>query len=136
MKSENSGTLNQEYLELMINHSKQQDISNNTNVKQGHWSQEEHQQYVQFLLRVKGSGDTQRKGQPLFKRMSQIIGTRTPSQCRSHHQKFNPFNPRLRRNHKRKLLAKIDKPFQRTKQLIRKYFSKHKIHSDDENYNE
>ncbi|CAD8048871.1 unnamed protein product [Paramecium primaurelia] len=136
MKSENSGTLNQEYLELTINHSKQQDISNSNNVKQGHWTQEEHHQYVQFLLRVKGSGDSQRKGQPLFKRMSQIIGTRTPSQCRSHHQKFNPFNPRLRRNHKRRQLAKIEKPFQRTKQLIRQYFNKHKIHSDDENHNE
>ncbi|CAK82235.1 unnamed protein product (macronuclear) [Paramecium tetraurelia] len=136
MKSENSGPLNQEYLELTINHPKQQDISNSTNAKQGHWSQEEHQQYVQFLLRAKGSGDSQRKGQPLFKRMSQIIGTRTPSQCRSHHQKFNPFNPRLRRNHKRRQLAKIEKPFNRTKQLIRQYFNKHKIHSDDENENE
>ncbi|CAD8140897.1 unnamed protein product [Paramecium octaurelia] len=136
MKSENSGTLIQEYLELTLNPSKQQDISNSTNVKQGHWSQEEHQQYVQFLLRVKGSGDSHRKGQPLFKRMSQIIGTRTPSQCRSHHQKFNPFNPRLRRNHKRRQLAKIEKPFNRTKQLIRQYFNKHKIHSDDENENE
>ncbi|CAD8060604.1 unnamed protein product [Paramecium sonneborni] len=136
MKSENSGTLNQEYLELTINPLKQQDISNNTNVKQGHWSQEEHQQYVQFLLRVKGSGDTQRKGQPLFKRMSQIIGTRTPSQCRSHHQKFNPFNPRLRRNHKRRQIVKIEKPFPRTKQIIRHYFNKHKTHSDDENQNE
>ncbi|CAD8151800.1 unnamed protein product [Paramecium pentaurelia] len=136
MKSENSGTLNQEYLELMINQSKQQDISNSTNVKQGHWSQEEHQQYVQFLLRVKGSGDTQRKGQPLFKRMSQIIGTRTPSQCRSHHQKFNPFNPRLRKNHKKRQLKKTEKPFQRTKQLIRQYLNKHKIHSDEENHKE
>ncbi|CAD8052273.1 unnamed protein product [Paramecium primaurelia] len=136
MKSENSGTLNQEYLELMINQSKQQDISNSTNVKQGHWSQEEHQQYVQFLLRVKGSGDTQRKGQPLFKRMSQIIGTRTPSQCRSHHQKFNPFNPRLRKNQKKRQLKKTEKPFQRTKQLIRQYLNKHKIHSDEENHKE
>ncbi|CAK67524.1 unnamed protein product (macronuclear) [Paramecium tetraurelia] len=143
MKSENSGTLHHGYLELMINHSKQQDISNNTNAKQGHWSQEEHEQYVQFLLRVKGSGDTQRKGQPLFKRMSQIIGTRTPSQCRyyfqtnrSHHQKFNPFNPRLRKNHKKRQLIKAEKPFQRTKQLIRQYLNKHKIHSDDENQKE
>lgn len=23
--------------------------------------------------------------------MSELIGTRTPSQCRSHHQKFNPY---------------------------------------------
>ncbi|CAD8143924.1 unnamed protein product [Paramecium octaurelia] len=136
MKSENSGTQNNEDVELIINQSKQQDISNNTNAKQGHWSHEEHEQYVQFLLRVKGSGDTQRKGQPLFKRMSQIIGTRTPSQCRSHHQKFNPFNPRLRKNHKKRQLIKTEKPFQRTKQLIRQYLNKHKIHSDDENQKE
>ncbi|CAD8150162.1 unnamed protein product [Paramecium pentaurelia] len=132
MKSENSGSLHSEYLELNLNNSKQQDLSNSTHIKSGHWSEEEHQQYVQFLLRAKGSGDSQRKGQPLFKRMSQIIGTRTPSQCRSHHQKFNPFNPRLRRNHKIKKLPKIEKPILRSKQIMRKYFSQNKVHSEDE----
>ncbi|CAK56230.1 unnamed protein product (macronuclear) [Paramecium tetraurelia] len=132
MKSENSGSLHPDYLELNLNNSKQQDLSNSTLIKSGHWSEEEHQQYVQFLLRVKGSGDSQRKGQPLFKRMSQIIGTRSPSQCRSHHQKFNPFNPRLRRNHKKKKLPKIEKPVLRSKQIMRQYFSENKVHSEDE----
>ncbi|CAD8055271.1 unnamed protein product [Paramecium sonneborni] len=132
MKSEISGSQNPDYLDLNLNHSKQQDLSNSTHIKSGHWSEEEHLQYVQFLLSVKGSGNSQRKGQPLFKRMSQIIGTRTPSQCRSHHQKFNPFNPRLRRNHKKNKMPNIEKPIMRSKQIMRQYFFQNKIHSEDE----
>ncbi|CAK70278.1 unnamed protein product (macronuclear) [Paramecium tetraurelia] len=55
----------------------------------GHWTQEEHQKYLKFLedhAHIK-------KNNKIFKPMSDVIGTRSPSQCRSHHQKFNPFSP-------------------------------------------
>lgn len=32
-----------------------------------------------------------KKTSKIFKQMSELIGSRTPSQCRSHHQKFNPY---------------------------------------------
>jgi hypothetical protein len=37
------------------------------------------------------SSSTMKKTSKIFKQMSELIGSRTPSQCRSHHQKFNPF---------------------------------------------
>jgi hypothetical protein len=33
-----------------------------------------------------------KKTNKIFKLMSDIIKSRSPSQCRSHHQKFNPFS--------------------------------------------
>ncbi|CAD8112526.1 unnamed protein product [Paramecium sonneborni] len=81
--------------------------------KFGHWNQEEHLQYLRFLQ----ENTNHNKGQRLFKRMSQIIGTRTPSQCRSHHQKFNPQKPNGKITYVKLL---------KTKQLVRLYMRKHK----------
>ncbi|CAD8138204.1 unnamed protein product [Paramecium octaurelia] len=59
----------------------------------GHWTKEEHEKYLKFL-----EDNTQmKKNNKIFKPMSEIIGTRSPSQCRSHHQKFNPSSPLTQR---------------------------------------
>jgi hypothetical protein len=41
-----------------------------------------------------------KKTSKIFKLMSEIIGTRSPSQCRSHHQKFNPFVHHIKKRQK------------------------------------
>ncbi|CAD8083654.1 unnamed protein product [Paramecium primaurelia] len=87
--------------------------------KCGHWNNEEHESYLRFLQ----ENANHNKGQRLFKRMSQIIGTRTPSQCRSHHQKFNPSKPCVK-------LTQIK--IMKTKQLVRLYMSKHQEKDEDE----
>ncbi|CAD8128306.1 unnamed protein product [Paramecium sonneborni] len=66
---------------------KHESISPKKNI--GHWSKEEHEKYLFFLeehLDIK-------KNNKIFKSMSEVIGTRSPSQCRSHHQKFKPLSP-------------------------------------------
>ncbi|CAD8066722.1 unnamed protein product [Paramecium sonneborni] len=55
----------------------------------GHWSYDEHQKYLRFLEDYAYI----KKNNKIFKPMSDVIGTRSPSQCRSHHQKFNPLSP-------------------------------------------
>ncbi|CAD8174705.1 unnamed protein product [Paramecium pentaurelia] len=96
-----------------------QDSSKKIQKKSGHWKQEEHESYLRFLQ----ENANHNKGQRLFKRMSQVIGTRTPSQCRSHHQKFNPQKP-------------CDKITQikilKTKQLVRLYMNRHKEKDEEE----
>ncbi|CAD8096194.1 unnamed protein product [Paramecium sonneborni] len=74
----------------------------------GHWTPEEHQTYVEFLEKHHTStmqNQQNRKNNKIFKLMSEIIGTRSPSQCRSHHQKFNPYTPagqkRIKKNKKK-----------------------------------
>ncbi|CAD8195920.1 unnamed protein product [Paramecium pentaurelia] len=70
------------------------DSPQNQKKNQGHWSSLEHQVYVEFLkLHYNTTMQSQqnRKNNKIFKLMSMTIGTRSPSQCRSHHQKFNPF---------------------------------------------
>ncbi|CAK91827.1 unnamed protein product (macronuclear) [Paramecium tetraurelia] len=65
----------------------------------GHWSKLEHQLYLQFvndheeILRSKYD----KKSKKIFKLMSQCILTRTATQCRSHHQKFNPLQKSKRK---------------------------------------
>ncbi|CAK82114.1 unnamed protein product (macronuclear) [Paramecium tetraurelia] len=59
----------------------------------GHWTKEEHEKYLQFLE----DHAHLKKNNKIFKPMSEIIGTRSPSQCRSHHQKFNPLSPQVQR---------------------------------------
>ncbi|CAD8143651.1 unnamed protein product [Paramecium octaurelia] len=59
----------------------------------GHWTKEEHDKYLQFLE----DHAHLKKNNKIFKPMSEIIGTRSPSQCRSHHQKFNPQSPEVQR---------------------------------------
>ncbi|CAD8122791.1 unnamed protein product [Paramecium sonneborni] len=87
--------------------------------KQGHWTEIEHKTYLNFLEENKNHT----KGQRLFKKMSQIVGTRTPSQCRSHHQKFNP--------QKTKCLSETG--IWRSKQYARKYFALQKTLDQDSN---
>ncbi|CAD8196753.1 unnamed protein product [Paramecium pentaurelia] len=59
----------------------------------GHWTKQEHLLYLEFvknhesILRSKYD----KKSKKIFKLMSQYIPTRTATQCRSHHQKFNPL---------------------------------------------
>ncbi|CAD8058448.1 unnamed protein product [Paramecium sonneborni] len=59
----------------------------------GHWTKDEHEKYLQFLE----DHAHLKKNNKIFKPMSEIIGTRSPSQCRSHHQKFNPLSPQVQR---------------------------------------
>ncbi|CAK82355.1 unnamed protein product (macronuclear) [Paramecium tetraurelia] len=61
--------------------------------KNGHWTQKEHNLYLQFIETNKAimMKSHQKKQEKIFKQMSLVIKTRSPSQCRSHHQKFNPF---------------------------------------------
>ncbi|CAD8112135.1 unnamed protein product [Paramecium sonneborni] len=68
----------------------------------GHWSQQEHQTYLDFLQQHKEimESQDQKKSNKIFKQMSDIIGSRSPSQCRSHHQKFNPFIHQVKKRQK------------------------------------
>ncbi|CAD8115655.1 unnamed protein product [Paramecium sonneborni] len=96
-----------------------QESSKKISKKSGHWNQDEHESYLRFLQ----ENANHNKGQRLFKRMSQIIGTRTPSQCRSHHQKFNPIKPN----------GKITQiKILKTKQLVRLYMNKNKEKDEEE----
>ncbi|CAD8162934.1 unnamed protein product [Paramecium octaurelia] len=63
------------------------------NMNTGHWSTDEHSTYIQFLQQYENimASSMMKKTSKIFKQMSELIGTRTPSQCRSHHQKFNPY---------------------------------------------
>ncbi|CAD8068861.1 unnamed protein product [Paramecium sonneborni] len=62
-------------------------------INTGHWSTEEHTTYINFLQQYESimTSSMMKKTSKIFKQMSELIGTRTPSQCRSHHQKFNPY---------------------------------------------
>ncbi|CAD8114940.1 unnamed protein product [Paramecium sonneborni] len=59
----------------------------------GHWTKQEHLLYLEFvknhesILRSKYD----KKSKKIFKLMSHFIPSRTATQCRSHHQKFNPL---------------------------------------------
>ncbi|CAK80539.1 unnamed protein product (macronuclear) [Paramecium tetraurelia] len=59
----------------------------------GHWTQKEHRLYLQFIETNKEimMKSDMKKQEKIFKQMSIVIKSRSPSQCRSHHQKFNPF---------------------------------------------
>ncbi|CAD8062772.1 unnamed protein product [Paramecium sonneborni] len=59
----------------------------------GHWTPEEHQKYLRFLQ----DHTDIKKNNKIFKSMSDVVGTRSPSQCRSHHQKFNPLSPMVQK---------------------------------------
>lgn len=60
--------------------------------EQGHWTNKEHRLYLQFIESHKEimSDSDQKKMNKIFKQMSDFLKTRSASQCRSHHQKFNP----------------------------------------------
>ncbi|CAK65053.1 unnamed protein product (macronuclear) [Paramecium tetraurelia] len=93
--------------------------SKKINKKQGHWNEAEHKAYLSFLE----ENNNHTKGQRLFKKMSQVVGTRTPSQCRSHHQKFNPQKPHCH----------SETGILRSKQYARKYFAKQRTLEHDSN---
>lgn len=57
----------------------------------GRWTINENTTYVRFLLsnEVIVSQKRQRRKSKIFKKMSDLVVTRTPEQCRSHHQKMS-----------------------------------------------
>lgn len=57
---------------------KKADQSPSPRKHQGHWTKEEHQKYLKFLE----DHAHLKKNNKIFKPMSEIIGTRSPSQCR------------------------------------------------------
>ncbi|CAD8122515.1 unnamed protein product [Paramecium sonneborni] len=80
------------------------DLPQNIKKNQGHWTTKEHQIYVEFLKQHHNTtmqNQQNRKNNKIFKLMSMTIGTRSPSQCRSHHQKFNPFTPAGQKRNKK-----------------------------------
>ncbi|CAD8092977.1 unnamed protein product [Paramecium sonneborni] len=78
---------------LKSNKSNQTKKARKENINTGHWSAVEHTIYVNFLSQYENimNSSMMKKTSKIFKQMSELIGTRTPSQCRSHHQKFNPY---------------------------------------------
>ncbi|CAD8102363.1 unnamed protein product [Paramecium primaurelia] len=66
----------------------------------GHWTKQEHLLYLEFVKShesiLKSKYD--KKSKKIFKLMSQFIPTRTATQCRSHHQKFNPLAKGKKKN--------------------------------------
>ncbi|CAD8197574.1 unnamed protein product [Paramecium octaurelia] len=59
----------------------------------GHWTSQEHLQYLNFVKSYESllKSKYEKKSKKIFKLMSEFIPTRTSTQCRSHHQKFNPL---------------------------------------------
>ena len=59
----------------------------------GRWTDLENELYVKFLMdnRLHFEEPGNRKRNQIFMKMSLILGTRTPSQCRSHHQKVEIY---------------------------------------------
>ncbi|CAD8077180.1 unnamed protein product [Paramecium primaurelia] len=74
--------------------------SHNPLFNNGHWSAQEHQVYLTFLQQHRDVMESSelKKTNKIFKLMSDIIKSRSPSQCRSHHQKFNPYSKYLVNN--------------------------------------
>ncbi|KAM3145631.1 hypothetical protein pb186bvf_002177 [Paramecium bursaria] len=68
--------------------------SHNPQYNTGHWTAQEHSMYMSFLQQHKDVMESAelKKTNKIFKLMSDIIKSRSPSQCRSHHQKFNPYS--------------------------------------------
>ncbi|CAD8140330.1 unnamed protein product [Paramecium pentaurelia] len=108
---------------------KTKELSKNKQQNIGHWTDQEHKLYLDFLYNSQDQVETiqKSKGQRFFKKMSQNIVTRSPSQCRSHHQKFNPFvvqgkfhktTKKIRQSNKQSYLN------MRSKQYIRQLFQK------------
>ncbi|CAD8200840.1 unnamed protein product [Paramecium octaurelia] len=96
------------YSNVSIKKKINKELELNNKHNSGHWTPEEHQTYVEFLEKHHDTtmqNQQNRKNNKIFKLMSEIIGTRSPSQCRSHHQKFNPYTPagqrRLKKNKKK-----------------------------------
>ncbi|CAK70396.1 unnamed protein product (macronuclear) [Paramecium tetraurelia] len=96
------------YSSVSIKKKINKELELNNKHNSGHWTPEEHQTYVEFLEKHHDTtmqNQQNRKNNKIFKLMSEIIGTRSPSQCRSHHQKFNPYTPagqrRLKKNKKK-----------------------------------
>jgi hypothetical protein len=63
----------------------------------GKWTIEEQRVYIEFLKKniEEMRGKVSRKSQKVFLKMSRLIKTRTPDQCRSHHQKILMYHSNL-----------------------------------------
>ncbi|CAD8067875.1 unnamed protein product [Paramecium sonneborni] len=139
MKFDGSDQQGEDNLDPTVNTSKQQEGNICSQQRTGHWDDHEHSIYLEFLHNVRGVDRSYKKGQPLFKKMSEIIGTRSASQCRSHHQKFNPYNQLIKKS-KKKCFKNIGKnrlkgqgqAILRTKQIMRKYFALIRETTDEE----
>ncbi|CAD8166646.1 unnamed protein product [Paramecium pentaurelia] len=59
-------------------------VISNPNQQTGHWNEQEHQTYIDFLNMHRSvmESQDQKKASKIFKLMSETIGTRSPSQCR------------------------------------------------------
>ncbi|KAM3133232.1 hypothetical protein pb186bvf_014660 [Paramecium bursaria] len=57
----------------------------------GHWTQKEQRSFEMFLLKNESmmQDPDEKKQKKIFKLMSTYVKTRSPNQCRSHHQKFS-----------------------------------------------
>ncbi|CAD8206362.1 unnamed protein product [Paramecium pentaurelia] len=76
----------------ILNKRKKKKFNKSKFFKKGHWTNKEHRLYLQFIeshIEIMSDSD-QKKMNKIFKQMSDFIKTRSASQCRSHHQKFNP----------------------------------------------
>lgn len=60
----------------------------------GRWTQKENADYLKFLLQNSSvfEESAQRKQKHIFLTMAAFLGTRTPDQCRSHHQKVELYS--------------------------------------------
>ncbi|CAD8206038.1 unnamed protein product [Paramecium octaurelia] len=76
----------------LLNKKKKKKSTKSKFFKKGHWTNKEHRLYLQFIESHKEimSDSDQKKLNKIFKQMSDFLKTRSASQCRSHHQKFNP----------------------------------------------
>ncbi|CAD8044993.1 unnamed protein product [Paramecium primaurelia] len=77
---------------IILNKKKKKKSKKSKSFKKGHWTNKEHRLYEQFILNHKDimSDSDQKKMKQIFKKMSDFIKSRSASQCRSHHQKFDP----------------------------------------------
>ncbi|CAD8113253.1 unnamed protein product [Paramecium sonneborni] len=94
--------MNQQFEEGEQRKKNKKRVITNPNQLTGHWSEQEHNTYIDFLNlhRTVMESQDQKKTSKIFKVMSETIGTRSPSQCRSHHQKFNPFVHQVKKRQK------------------------------------
>ncbi|CAD8179740.1 unnamed protein product [Paramecium octaurelia] len=77
---------------IILNKKKKKKSKKSKNFKKGHWTNKEHRLYQQFIENNQEimSDSDQKKMKQIFKKMSDLIKSRSASQCRSHHQKFDP----------------------------------------------
>ncbi|CAD8050923.1 unnamed protein product [Paramecium primaurelia] len=135
MKFDGSDQQGEDYLDPTVITTKQQEGNICFKQRTGHWDDNEHSIYLEFLQNSRGPNNSYKKGYPLFKQMSEFIGTRSPSQCRSHHQKFNPYSQLIQKSKRKYLKNRLkvqNQPILRSKQIMRKYFASNRETTDEE----